>query len=123
MIDSILENERKIQKELSFATRNIFKFQEMGGIVFKLSLVWIGKVFKAFKKQKLGSHIKTLLGATKKIRRFILTVEKFSKTYFVAPIRLIPRGQSKFWAGIEIFSPSIFLAWLIRPIDLSFRDH
>ena len=49
MIDSILENERKIRKELSFATRNIFKFQEMKGIVLKLSLVWIGRVAKVLK--------------------------------------------------------------------------
>ena len=49
MIDSILENEKKIQKELSFATRNIFKFQEMRGIVLKLSLVWIGRVAKVLK--------------------------------------------------------------------------
>ena len=59
MIDSILENERKIQKELSFATRNIFKFQEMRGIVFKLSLVWIGKVFKAL--QSLQKNLVLIL--------------------------------------------------------------
>lgn len=44
MVDAILENEAKIQNELSLATKNIFKFPIMRGIVFKLSMAWIGRV-------------------------------------------------------------------------------